>query len=99
MRVETRIFEFYDKGYKNLSELAQAIGISVSQIYRVRKGTRRIDEKFIVGVTRAFPNHELNDLFYLAPESPRLSSAKAGHFGESSYREHRAFPIARDALE
>lgn len=99
MRIETRIFEFYDKGYKNLSELAQAIGISVSPIYRVRKGTRRINEQFIVGVTRAFPNHELNDLFYLAPESPRLSSAKAENFGGNSNGEHSVFPIAQDALK
>lgn len=66
--VRTRIFEFCHKEYRNLSELAQAMEISVSQIYRVREGTRHINEKFIVGAIMAFPNHKLDDLFYLAPE-------------------------------
>jgi len=70
MIVKTRIFELCNSGYKNLSELAQAMGISVSQIYRVREGTRQINQKFIVGAIKAFPNYKLDDLFYLVPESP-----------------------------
>lgn len=69
MMVKTRIFELCDKEYRNLSELAWAMGISVSQIYRVREGKRSINQKFIVGAIRAFPNRKLDDLFYLVPES------------------------------
>jgi len=35
MIVKTTIFELADGNYKNLSELAETMGISVSQIYRV----------------------------------------------------------------
>lgn len=72
MIVKTRIFELCDGDYKNLSELAQAMGISVSQIYRVREGKRRVNQKFIVGAIKAFPNRKLDDLFYLAPETPTV---------------------------
>ena len=34
--------------YKNLSELAQAMRISVSQVYRVKEGKRNINQKFII---------------------------------------------------
>ena len=66
MVVKTRIFEFYERAYKNLSELAQAMGISVSQIYQVRQGKRNINQKFIVGAIKAFPEHKFDDLFYLS---------------------------------
>jgi len=70
MIIRTRIFEFFDGNYRNLSELARSMGISVSQIYRVREGKRSINQKFIIGAIRAFPKHKFEDLFYLAPESP-----------------------------
>ncbi|MDD5339027.1 MAG: hypothetical protein PHG35_06430 [Dehalococcoidales bacterium] len=54
--------------YDNLSALARAMGLSVSQIYRVREGKRGINEKFIVGAKRAFPDHRLEDLFYFPKE-------------------------------
>ena len=72
MIVETRIFDLFNNGYngyKSLSELAHVMGISVSQIYRVREGKRRINQKFIGGAIKAFPNHRLDDLFYLVPQS------------------------------
>jgi len=69
MIVKTRIFELADGNYRNLSELAETMGISVSQIYRVREGKRRINQKFIVGALKAFPNHKMDELFYLAPDS------------------------------
>jgi len=50
--------------------------ISVSQIYRVREGKRYINQRFIVGAIKAFPNHKLDDLFYLAPESPTVTKEK-----------------------
>lgn len=73
MIVRTKVFEFCHEDYKNLSELAQAMGISVSQIYRVREGKRNINQKFIVGAIKAFPSYKLNDLFYLAPELPTVN--------------------------
>ena len=44
------------------------MGISVSEIYRVRRGKRPINEKFISGAIKAFPGHKLDDLFYVAPD-------------------------------
>ena len=43
MLVKTRIFEFRNNSYRNLTELAQAMGISISQIGRVREDTRGIN--------------------------------------------------------
>ena len=100
MIVKTRVFEYCNNSYKNLSELAQAMGIAVSQIYQVRKGTRHVGQEFIVGAINAFPDHKLDDLFYLIPEALCLSSVKAGHFGgNASYREHSAFPKAQGKSE
>ena len=76
MKLETRIFEFYGKEYKNLAELAKAMGISISHLYRVREGTRHINGKFIIGARKAFPNYEIGDLFYLAPAASYMSRAK-----------------------
>ena len=67
MIVRTRIFELCRGKYKSLSELAQAMGISVSQVYRVRESKRNINQKFVVGAIKAFPEHNLDDLFYLVP--------------------------------
>ena len=58
-----------DPKYASLPELARAMGISVSQIYRVKEGKRGINQKFIVGAIRAFPERRLDDLFYLEPKS------------------------------
>ena len=69
MVVKTRIFELCNERYRNLSELARSMGISVSQVYRVRGGKRSINQKFIVGAIRAFPDHGLEELFYLVPDS------------------------------
>ncbi len=79
MIVKTRIFEFCNNGYNNLSDLAQAMGISVSQIYRVREGKRHINQKFIVGAINAFPNYKLDDLFYLVPDLPTVNNNNHRH--------------------
>jgi len=63
--LKTRVFDLSNERYENLCELAQAMGISVSQVYRVRSGKRGINQKFIVGALRAFPEYSLDDLFYL----------------------------------
>ena len=70
MIIKTRVFELCNGKYKNLSKLAQAMGISVSQVYRVREGKRNINQKFIIGAVKAFPEFRFGDLFYLTPESP-----------------------------
>ncbi len=68
MIVKTRVFELCNGRYKNLSELAQAMGISGSQLYRVREGKRNINQKFIIGAIKAFPECRFSDLFYIAPD-------------------------------
>jgi len=84
MIVKTRIFDLSCQSYSNLSELARAMGISVSQVYRVREGKRSINQKFIVGAVRAFPKHRLDDLFYFAPDELTASGLKEdSHFGQS----------------
>ncbi len=74
MIVKTRIFKLPHNNYKTLSQLAEAMGISVSQLYRVRQGKRSINQKFIVGAIKAFPNYKLDDLFYLTPELPTVNN-------------------------
>ena len=68
MIIKTRVFALCNGNYRNLSELAQAMGLSVSQVYRVREGKRSINQKFIIGAKKAFPNYKLDDLFYLDSE-------------------------------
>ena len=65
MIIKTRIFELSNGSYRNLSELAQSMELSVSQVYRVREGKRSINQKFIIGAKKAFPNYRLDELFYL----------------------------------
>ena len=68
MKLETKIFELYSGKYRNLPELAHGMGISVSQIYRVREDKRSINQKFIIGAIKAFPEYGLSDLFYFTPD-------------------------------
>ena len=69
MVIKTRVFEMYNGQYRTLAELTRAMGISLSQLYRVREGKRKINEKFIVGALKAFPNYRFSDLFYIAPDN------------------------------
>jgi len=62
-----KVFELCNGKYKSLPELGRAMGIIVSQIYRVRDGKHKINHKFIIGAVKAFPGHKLDDLFYAAP--------------------------------
>lgn len=68
MIIKTRIFELYDSKYKSMQELAKAMGISLSQLYRVKEGRRQINQKFIIGALKAFPGQKFEDLFYLTSE-------------------------------
>ena len=70
MRLKTRIFELSGRYYKSLPKLAQVMGISVSQVYRVQEGKRNINQKFIIGAMRAFPGYKFDDLFYFDSTSP-----------------------------
>jgi len=70
MKLETKVFEFCNGKYANLSELAKAMGISVSQIYRVRQGKRNINQKFVVGAIGALPEYKIDELFYVHSELP-----------------------------
>jgi predicted transcriptional regulator len=70
MILKTRVFHLYVGRYRNLSELAEAMEISVSQIYRVLEGKRNINRKFIVGAIKAFPEYKFDDLFYFVSETP-----------------------------
>jgi hypothetical protein len=38
--------------------------LSISQVYRVRVGKRGINEKFIIGAKKAFPEYRIDELFY-----------------------------------
>ena len=69
MIIKTRVFDLCNGKFRNLSELAQAMGLSVSQVYRVREGKRNINHKFVVGAKMAFPYYRLDELFYLDSES------------------------------
>jgi hypothetical protein len=79
MLLKTRVFDLYSRKYKNLSELAGAMDISVSQVYRVLEGKRNINRVFIIGAIKAFPGYKFDDLFYFEPEvlAEETSSATA----------------------
>ncbi|MCX7911861.1 MAG: hypothetical protein N2506_02700 [Dehalococcoidales bacterium] len=68
MIIRTRVFEIAHGKYHNLTDLATAMGLSVSQVYRVKEGKRGINQKFIIGAKKAFPEYRLDELFYFAEE-------------------------------
>ncbi len=74
--LKTKVFELGNGRYHNLSDLAQAMGISASYIYRVRRSERRISEKFIVETMKAFPEYGFGDLFYFVSEDEQLSTRR-----------------------
>ena len=82
MILKTRVFDLYTRNYKNLSELAHAMEISVSQVYRVLEGKRNINRKFIIGAIKAFPGYKFDDLFYFVPEAPVGKTSEVQQLGE-----------------
>lgn len=74
LKLKTKVFELGNGRYRNVFELAEAMGMSASHIYRVRRGERRISEKFIIGAMKAFPECGFEDLFYLASENEQLGT-------------------------
>jgi predicted transcriptional regulator len=83
MILKTRVFDLYSGRYRNLSELAKAMEISVSQIYRVLEGKRNINRKFIIGAIQAFPGYKFDDLFYFVPEAPMAETANIPSVAET----------------
>ncbi len=99
MIVKTRLFELFQGKYQNLSELAQVMGISVSQIYRVREGKRNINQGFIIGAIKAFPGYKLDDLFYFASELPTVTNNyNQGSSAEQAAREKQGVGSTGQAL-
>lgn len=76
MIIKTNVFDLSSDKYRNLSDLAKAMDLSVSQVYRVREGKRGINQKFIIGAKKAFPDCQLDDLFYFNPGQPSGSTAE-----------------------
>ena len=63
MKLETMAFGLCNGKYANLAELARAIGIALSQIYRVRQGRRPTNHEFIIVAVRTFPEYKPDDPF------------------------------------
>jgi hypothetical protein len=85
MLLKARIFDLCPGRYRNLSELAQAMEISVSQVYRVQEGKRKINCKFIIGAIKAFPGCSFDDLFYFAPEVPAGKNSRTAAAGSRRF--------------
>ncbi|MBA7522834.1 hypothetical protein ES705_14954 [subsurface metagenome] len=56
--------------------------ISTGQIYKVKQGKRGINQKFIIGATKAFPGYNLDNLFYVDSGPAVKSSNKWPEFRE-----------------
>ena len=69
MVIRTRIFELCDRKYRDLAELAGAMGLPVSRLFQVREGTVNINQRFIIGAKKAFPERRLDELFYFSKEN------------------------------
>jgi len=87
MILKTRVFTLCVRNYKNLSELARAMEISVSQVYRVLEGKRNINRKFIIGAMKAFPGYKFDDLFYFVAETPVGQKPAAQRLAKSPRRQ------------
>ena len=93
--IRTWVFEMASPRYASVTELARAMDISVSQLYRVREGKRRINQKFIVGALRAFPDLRMDQLFYVrhaADDRPVLT--KSDPLLQYRYMSHLARLVA-----
>jgi hypothetical protein len=85
MIIKTRVFDMANGKYHNLSDLARAMGLSVSQVYRVREGKRGINEKFIIGAKKAFPESRLDELFYFTTGQSSGNLAEASATGRYNH--------------
>jgi predicted transcriptional regulator len=87
MILKTRVFTLCVRNYKNLSELAKAMDISVSQVYRVLEGKRNINRKFIIGAMKAFPGYKFDDLFYFVTETTVVEKSAVQQLAERTNRQ------------
>ncbi len=71
-----------------MAELAPAMGISHSLIYKVKQGKRGIGRRFIIGARKAFPEYNLDDLFYVDEGQPVKSSNKWPEFREYALQKY-----------
>ena len=62
-RLRTRLFEL--NRFYNMTELADMLGVSVSYLYRIKEGNRKIGQTLIIGALLAFPKRKFEDLFYI----------------------------------
>jgi len=68
MKLRTRIFDLAgERGYKSDRALAKAMGVSAALVSRVRHSQVAINETFIAGARRAFPDKSLDELFVFEP--------------------------------
>lgn len=95
-KLKTRVFTLSEEKYQNKSELARAMGISLSQIRRVGKGTSDISEKFITGAIKAFPDKTLDELFYVASEESRDEVASEESRDEPASQTVKRNPAPQD---
>jgi len=99
MKLGTKVFYLCPSYYRNLSELAEAMGISVSEVYRVRNGKRSINEKFIVGALSAFPQFSFDELFYMSPELVIGDTPSPAGATSDRRQERDAYSMAQDETQ
>jgi excisionase family DNA binding protein len=98
MRLETRVFDLYTRKYASLFELAEAMGMTTYQVYRVRWGKGGISEKFIIGALQALPEYTLNDLFYVVPNGSKSEGAANEAGREASSRRNEVVKLRNAGL-
>ncbi|MFC1939134.1 helix-turn-helix domain-containing protein [Chloroflexota bacterium] len=52
---------------KTCLELARAMEVPVSQLYRARQGKYSINQQFVIGAIAAFLEYNIGELFYFTP--------------------------------
>jgi len=100
MQLKTKVFELSNGKYAKLSDLAQAMGVSLTQVYRVRRGKSDIGEKFIIGALKGFPGYKFDDLFYVAQGEAEITDSRSdlGAKGNLESPEAGRDEIVRNAL-
>lgn len=67
--LRTRAFEIARcRGIKTDAELARVMEISHATVSRVQSQLRQINQVFIIGALRAFPDLTFEELFFIDPE-------------------------------
>lgn len=63
MEIKAGLFQVYPEC--NMVQLATSTCLSLSQVYRIRQGKRKVSASFIAGVLAALPYHKFEDLFHI----------------------------------